>query len=115
MEKQEVLNVLNSLEVIERQGGEDCYILVANNEENRANLNAVGVTDDEIKAAGDDGTFCILALAFNCGRYADEYRDGKLILWGELDDEFRYRVMNGEGTAADADRLLRMLDPELFS
>lgn len=114
MNKQAVLDVLNSLEVIETNGGEDAYILVANSEENRMKLNAVGVTDETITRYGDDETFCILALAFNEG-YADEYRDGKLVLWGPIDDELRYRVLNGEGTPADAERLLRELEPGLFS
>jgi hypothetical protein len=113
MSKQAILDVLNSLEVIEMNGGEDPYILVANNEENRKKLNAVGVTDETITRYGDDETFCILALAFNEG-YADEYRDGKLVLWGPIDDELRSRVLNGEGTPADAERLLRELEPGLF-
>jgi hypothetical protein len=112
MNKQSILDVLNSLEVIEQQGGEDCYILVANNEENRAKLNAVGVSNETILKHGDEETFCILALAFNEG-YCDEYKDGKLVLWGPI-DELRQRVLNGEGTSADAERLLRELEPELF-
>ncbi|MDF2854337.1 MAG: hypothetical protein K0Q87_188 [Neobacillus sp.] len=43
-DRQAVLDVMNSLPVIETNGGEDAYyILVANNEENREKLNAVGV------------------------------------------------------------------------
>ncbi|GED55750.1 hypothetical protein [Brevibacillus borstelensis] len=80
MNRQAVLDVLNSLEVVDQIGGESPYILVANNEENRMKLNAVGVTDETITRYGDDETFCILALAFSEG-YADEYRDGKLVLW----------------------------------
>ncbi|WP_063847500.1 hypothetical protein [Bacillus sp. FJAT-28004] len=76
MKKQEVLNVQNNLEVVESQGGEDCYILVANNDEKRSKLNAVGVTDEIIKSNGDDETFCIPALAFNEG-YCNEYRNGE--------------------------------------
>lgn len=114
MNKQAILDVLNSLEVIETNGGDDAYILVANSEENCRKLNAVGVTDETIMRYGDDETFCILALAFSEG-YADEYRDGKLVLWGPIDDELRYRVLNGEGTPSDAERLLRELEPWLFN
>ncbi|WP_342422906.1 hypothetical protein [Paenibacillus sp. FSL E2-0178] len=112
-EKQLILDVLNSLEVIEQQGGDDAYILVSNSEENRAELAAVGVSSEVIERYGEDETFCILALAFN-EKYADDYEKGKLILWGPLDDEFCYRVLDGEGTAVDAERLLRMLEPDLF-
>lgn len=108
MDKQAVLDVLNSLEVIETNGGDDAYILVANNEENRKKLNAVGVSDETIKRYGDEETFCILALSASEG-YADEWQDGKLVLWGPIDDELRTRVVNGEGTPADAERLLEEL------
>lgn len=37
-----------------------------------------------------------------------------VVLWGPIDDELRYRVLNGEGTAMDAERLLRALEPEVF-
>lgn len=78
MENQNVLDVLNSLEVIDRQGGDEAYILVANNEENRAKLTAVGVDPSICKKYGDEEDFCILALAFSEG-YADSVKDGKLI------------------------------------
>lgn len=65
MEKQAVLDVLNSLKVIDSQGGDSPYMLVANTEETRQRLNLVGVTNEEINKAGDSETFCILALAFN--------------------------------------------------
>jgi hypothetical protein len=113
MSKQAILDVLNSLEVVEQNGGDEAYILVNNNPENRAELIAVGVAADTIERYGEDDTFCILAMAFN-EKYADEYENGKFILWGPLDDEFRYRVLNGEGTPYDAERLLKMLEPELF-
>lgn len=114
MNKQAVLDVLNSLEVVDQQGGDDCYILVDDNETNREKLRVVGVNDLEINAASDGETFCILALAFNCGEYADDYQNGKLILWGPIDDDLRNRVMDGEGTPADAERLLKELEPHLF-
>ncbi|MBO9598647.1 MAG: hypothetical protein J7559_12630, partial [Cohnella sp.] len=62
---------------------------------------------------GDEQTSCILSLAFG-ERYADEYRNGQLVVWGPIDDEMRYRVLNGEGTPADAERLLKALEPDLF-
>lgn len=108
-QKQAVLDVLNSLEVVDADEG---YILVESTVENIQKLNAVGVTDEEIHEAGDDDTFCILAVAFN-GRYADGY-NGKLVLWGPIDDDLRSRVIEGQGTPEDAERLLRSLEPELY-
>jgi hypothetical protein len=78
MNRQAVLDVLNSLDVIEASGGEDAYILVENNEENREKLKAVGVPLERLRYYGDDETFCILALAFGDG-YANDFRDGKLV------------------------------------
>lgn len=72
MENQKILDVLNSLEVIEKQGGEDSYMLVENNEENRKQLNDVGISNEVIAKYGDNERFCILALAFGEG-YADFY------------------------------------------
>lgn len=114
MSRQLILDVINELEVIEVNGGDDAYMLVENSTENREKLNAIGISNEEINAVGDDDSFCVLALAFN-GKYADEYQDGKLIVWGPIDDTFRYRVLNGEGTPSDAERLLYLLDPELLS
>lgn len=111
MNRQMVLDVLNSLEVIETNGGDDAYILVDNTEENRKRLNDVGIKNDEIYATGDENEFCILALAFN-GKYADDFENGKLVAWGPIDDTLRYRVLNGEGTPSDAERLLKALEPE---
>ncbi|MCC2248942.1 hypothetical protein JUJ52_03085 [Virgibacillus sp. AGTR] len=76
-QKQEVLDVLNDLEVIESNGGEDAYILVKNNKENQAALHHVGVDTETISRYGDEETFCILALAFGEG-YANDFRNGKL-------------------------------------
>ncbi|WP_239551572.1 hypothetical protein [Paenibacillus elgii] len=44
--QQAIIDVLNSLEVIDQEGGDHAYILVADNEENRQKLRAVGVTDE---------------------------------------------------------------------
>ena len=79
IDKQAILNVLNGLEVIEQNGGEDAYILVENNAANHEKLNAVGVPSETINKYGDDETFCILALAFNEG-YANELEYSKLVL-----------------------------------
>ncbi|MEC0089362.1 hypothetical protein [Paenibacillus macquariensis] len=81
-----ILDVLNSLEVVEQEGGDSAYILVENTPETRAKLNAVGVTDEQIMAFGDEETFCILSLACHEG-YADGYQDGKLVEWGDIEDE----------------------------
>lgn len=116
MNKKAVCAVLNQLKVIETNGGDDAYILVDDNDFNREQLRDVGVLDSDIDAASDYGKFCLLSLAFNCGtQYADEYEGGKFIAWEELvDDDLRYRVLNGEGTGIDAERLLKALEPGLF-
>lgn len=78
IEKQHVLSVLNGLEVIETNGGDEAYIIVENNEENHKQLNAVGVSSEIINKYGDEETFCILTLAFSEG-YCDIYDGNKLI------------------------------------
>lgn len=115
MNKQAILDVLNNLDVIEQSGGEDAYILVAINQENLAELAEVGITEDMVEGYGTDGEdFCILAFAFG-EKYADDYENGKLIIWNSLvDDDLRYRVTNGQASQTDAGRLLRALEPELF-
>lgn len=109
IDKQAVLDVLNSLGVVETNGGDSPYILVENNENVRMKLNAVGVNDEVINQYGDDDSFDVLALACAEG-YADYWEKGKFVVWGPLDDELRYRVLNGEGTATDAERLLKELE-----
>ncbi|KPV60769.1 hypothetical protein QJ48_04230 [Paenibacillus sp. A3] len=112
--QQAIIDVLNSLEVIDQEGGDHAYILVADNKENRQKLRSVGVTDEQITEAGDDGeSFCLLALAFN-NDLADAYEKGKFLNWGPIDDELRHRVLEGRGTAEDACRLLKALEPDLF-
>lgn len=78
MDRQKVLDVLNSLEVIETNGGDEPYILVENNEKNRQLLKSVGISEETVWKYGDDETFCILALAWNEG-YANHCKNGKLI------------------------------------
>ncbi|MGG4499039.1 hypothetical protein [Brevibacillus reuszeri] len=112
MNRQAVLDVLNSLKVIEKEGGSSPYCLVAFSQENRSKLNTVGVADETMLKYGDDESFCIWVLAFSEG-FANEYRNGKLIQWGPIDDELRYRVLNGEGTPSDAERLLKELEGKI--
>lgn len=38
MKNQKILDILNSLSVIEKQGGEDAYILIRNNNENEGDI-----------------------------------------------------------------------------
>jgi len=117
MNRQAICDALNSMEVVEKDGGDYAYILVENSEKNRNKLTSLGVSDERIDAVkSDDNTFCILALAFYDGTpLADDYVNGKFIIWNPLiDDELRYRVLNGDGTATDAERLLRALEPEFF-
>ncbi|MGG4449621.1 hypothetical protein [Brevibacillus porteri] len=112
MNRQAVLDVLNSLEVVDSEGGESAYILVENSEEVRQKLNAVGISDEVINQYGDDESFDVLALAFSEG-YTDYYTKGKFVLWGPIEDELRQRVLNGEGTAMDAERLLKELEGDI--
>lgn len=73
-----ILAVINSLEVIETNGGDEAYVLVENNEENQKALNEVGILTETITKYGDEEMFCILALAFSEG-YCDLYDGNKLI------------------------------------
>ena len=95
IDKQAILDVLNSLEVIEQNGGESAYLLVENNVENHKKLNAVGVPSKTINNYGDDETFCILALALSEG-YADHYNvfKGGLVLEPESHKETETRLEN---------------------
>lgn len=91
-EKKRVLDVLNSLDVIETNGGEEAYILVENNKENHELLNDVGVPSETINGFGDEETFCILSLAFSEG-YADLYDGNKIIAF---DRKMEVEVSKGE-------------------
>lgn len=82
LEKQKVVEALNSLEIIESNGGEEAYALFENSQENRTVLNKVGISDDVINGYGDEETSCILAIAFGEG-YADLYDGNKLIVFEE--------------------------------
>lgn len=78
IEKQRVLDALNSLEVVDENGGDSAYLIVDSSNENLEKLNVVGVTKETALKYGDEETFCILALAFSEG-YADLYDGSKLI------------------------------------
>jgi hypothetical protein len=80
--KQKVLNILNSMEVVESNGGEEAYILVENNEENQELLKQAGISLETALKYGDEETFCILALA-QCEGYADLYDGSKLVAFEE--------------------------------
>lgn len=82
IEKQRKLDVLNSLDVIESNGGEEAYMLVKNSEENHELLNDAGISSETIDKYGDDETFCVLSLAFGEG-YCDLYDGGRLIVFDE--------------------------------
>lgn len=91
-EKQRVLDVLNSLDVIEINGGDEAYILVENNKENHEILNEVGISSGVINKYGDKETFCALALAFSEG-YADLYDGSKIIAF---DKRMEVEISKGE-------------------
>ncbi|UED72238.1 hypothetical protein [Brevibacillus sp. DP1.3A] len=60
MNRQAFLDILNSLQVLDSEGGESAYILVENNEEVLRKLNAVGIVDEVINQYGDDESFDLL-------------------------------------------------------
>lgn len=64
-QKQAVLDVLNSFDVQDSQGGEECYILVESNEENLSALEEAGISREKALSYGDEESFCIAALAFD--------------------------------------------------
>ena len=76
--RQRILDALNQMDVIESGGGEDAYVLVENNKENRQILTDAGIPLKTALKYGDDDNLCILALAFSEG-YATWYTGSKLI------------------------------------
>lgn len=86
LERQKVLDCLNSMEVIESEGGDSAYALVENNEENRKLLDEAGIPLETALKYGDKETFCIIALASGEG-YANWYENGKLE--NKVLDEFK--------------------------
>lgn len=80
MDRQKVLDVLNSLKVIETQGGDMPYILVENNEHNIKLLNSVGINEDIIYKYNNKDDDCIDILGIALGEeYANHYVNGKLV------------------------------------
>ncbi|HEY8444690.1 MAG TPA: hypothetical protein VIK94_01025 [Bacilli bacterium] len=122
---QKVLDVLNNLEVIEANGGDDPYLLVENNKKNRNKLNEVGINNETINLYGDDETFCILALAFNEGYadwyfnrkffksqndieiYVDNERENKVVLFKSNEEYFLGLITNGE-----TNRIIKLSDSQ---
>lgn len=78
--KQAVVDVLNSLEIIDQDGGDNAYLLVENSPENHKKLNAVGVSSETINKYCDieKENFCILSLGLSEG-YVDQFTGDKLI------------------------------------
>ena len=100
--RKQVVDVLNSLEIIESNGGEVAYALFELNEENLSALNEVGITDDIIKGYGDEETSCILAIGFGEG-YADIHVNDKLVVFEEaveinLGNDFETIIYKHEGS-----------------
>lgn len=104
IEKQRVLDVLNSLEVLDQLGGEDAYILVDSNEETLKKLNDVGVSRETIYKYGDENGFCILALAFN-ENYATGIENEKLIY---QEDDFEKWVTESENKMFEFEKFKRI-------
>lgn len=122
IERQRVIDALNSLEIIESNGGEGAYALFENNEENRAILNEVGITDEVINGYGDEETSCILAIGFSEG-YADLYDGNKLVVFEkkievELEESLSAIVYKHEGdfhvalSSDDGEVLIKKLSEE---
>lgn len=99
---QAFVNVLNELQssFFESNGGDDAYMLVENTASVREKLSAVGITEQEIKNAGDNDSFCLLALAF--GKHA-----GQL----EYDGEFR---MSNDITLEQLYEMQKVLDARII-
>jgi len=92
LNKKEVVDALNSLEVIESSGGDCAYVLVENSKENHNILNEVGISSETINKYGDEETFCILSLGFSEG-LIDLYDGSKCVLF---DGEIKVPIDNGK-------------------
>lgn len=75
-QKKEIVKVLNNIEIIEENGGEDGYALAEQNQKNYDDLAAVGVTKETIDEYASDGCFCVLSLAFS-ENIANHIENGK--------------------------------------
>lgn len=76
-EKKAIVKVLNNIEIIEENGGEDGYALAEQNQKNYDALAAVGVKKETIDEYASDGCFCVLSLAFS-ENIANHIENGKL-------------------------------------
>lgn len=74
-DKQRVLDILNSMEIVESNGGEEPYALVEVNDENIELLKEAGIPLETALKYGDEEHFCIVALAFSEG-YANWWTGG---------------------------------------
>lgn len=92
LNKKEVVEALNSLEVIEASGGDCAYVLVENSKENHEILNGVGISSETMNKYGDEETFCILSLGFSEG-LIDLYDGSKCVLF---DKEIKLKVDDGK-------------------
>lgn len=107
--KPSTIDIINSIEIIEKQGGDDAYILIADSEENRKKLRTAGLNDHQIEECACNGTIDLLWIVA-VHAIADDYKDGKFIAWEPLSKEERERVHEGNGDGIDAIRLLRELE-----
>lgn len=92
LNKKEIIEALNSLEVIESSGGDCAYVLVENSKENHEILNEVGISSEVINNYGDEETFCILSLGFSEG-LIDLYDGSKCICF---DEDIKLKVDTGK-------------------
>lgn len=97
-EKQAILDVLNSLEVVDQQGGDDAYILVDVTPEMVDKLGVVGIPQETIHKYGDAETVCILALAFGEG-YANGFQKDELVYYAP--GTINYLVQEAHSNAVD--------------
>lgn len=80
IKRRNAVEALNSLEIIETNGGEEAYALFENNEGNHAILNEAGISSDVINRYGDGETSCLLSIGMGEG-YADLWDGNKLIVF----------------------------------
>ena len=119
MDKQRVLGVLNSLEVIESEGGESAYILVEASKDNIEWMNSVGIANEILDKYIDGNTIDILALAAG-ERIAHLHRYGRLVqstdIYIDDDDSINIYDLNGsiimEGEGREGVKWKTMLSPE---
>lgn len=92
IDKKAVVEVLNSFEIVEVNGGDSAYILVEDNKANRKALNKVGVSNKTINKYSDKENICILSLGFS-ENLVDLYDGDKLIAF---DSQFEVDMENGK-------------------